>query len=106
MEIEEIKAAIKGLPDKEIKPLLTWLREYYDGDVWDREIVADIEEFGPERWEAALRQGMAEQGEKHQAVLRLMNNMQFRSDADREECLKDFSLLIGEALDADQPTSD
>ena len=100
MDIAEIKAAIKTLPDAEIKPLLDWLRDYYDGDVWDRQIEADIEMLGPERWEAALRQGMAGADERHQAVLRLLNNLQFRSDADREQCLQDFSLLVGKTLAA------
>jgi hypothetical protein len=49
MEIDEIKAAIKALPDEEIEPLLAWLREYYDGDVWDRLMEADIERLGVER---------------------------------------------------------
>jgi hypothetical protein len=43
---------------------------------------------------------MTDADESHRAALRLMNNMQFRSDADREQCLKDFSLLVGRALDA------
>ncbi len=33
MKMNDIKRAIQALPDKEIKPLLDWLRDYYDGPV-------------------------------------------------------------------------
>jgi hypothetical protein len=98
LQVEEIKKAILALPDKEIGPLRNWLEDYLNDEVWPREIAADIEEFGVEDWKRMLREGMAQSGEKHQAVLRLMNTMQFRSDADRDQCLKDFQLIVGEAL--------
>jgi len=42
---------------------------------------------------------MAEAGEKRQAALRLMNNLRFASSADRDQCLQDFQIILGEALD-------
>ena len=87
MQVEEIKKAILALPDKEIGPLNNWLQDYYDGEVWDRQIKADIEALGEEKFVQVLQSGMAESGEKNQAALRLLNNMQFKSDADREQCL-------------------
>lgn len=105
MQVEEIKKAIPALPDNEIGPLHNWLQDYYDGEVWDRQIAADIEELGEEKFIQALQEGMAQSGEKHQAALRLMNNMQFRSDANREQCLNDFQPLIGEALLSDSPSA-
>jgi hypothetical protein len=99
MDVNEVKLAIRSLPDDEIGPLLEWLQSYYDGEVWDRQIVADIERLGVEQWEAALQAGMAEAGEKRQAALRLMNNLRFASSADRDQCLQDFQIILGEALD-------
>lgn len=99
METEEIKKAILALSDSEIEPLYLWLKDYYDGDVWDRQMEADIERLGPEQWGAALREGMAQRADERQkAVLRLMNDMQFKSGADRDQCLKDFELVVGQAL--------
>ncbi len=101
MGVDDIKKAIQELPDKEIEPLLNWLREYYDGPVWDRQMEADIEEVGADRLFAALMAEPVQQDDKHQAVLRLMNAMQFRSDADREQVMKDFALVMGQALEGD-----
>jgi hypothetical protein len=99
MEIEEIKQAILALPDAQIEPLVKWLREYYDGPVWDRQMQADFAEFGAEEMKAMLEEGMEQRGkEKHRAVLRLLNNMQFKSDAEREQCLKDLGLIVDESL--------
>jgi len=99
MHVDEIKQAIRSLPDDEIGPLLEWLQSYYDGEVWDRQIVADIERLGIEKWEATLRAGMAEASDGRQAALRLMNNLRFSSSADRDQCLKDFQTILGESLE-------
>lgn len=99
MEIQEIKQAILALPDAEIEPLVKWLREYYDGQVWDRQLQNDFAEFGEEEMAALFKSDMEQRANgKRQAVLRLLNNLQFRSDADREQCLKDFEFVVGEAL--------
>jgi hypothetical protein len=37
----EIEAAIKQLPDNDIRQLATWLQSYLD-EVWDRQIEADL----------------------------------------------------------------
>ncbi len=101
MKTDDIERAIQALPDEEIKPLLDWLRDYYDGPVWERQIEADIERLGPDRFMAILQADMEQKGERHKAALRLLNNLQFRSQADRQQCLKDLSLLIGESLGED-----
>ncbi len=101
MKTDDIERAIQALPDEEIKPLLDWLRDYYDGPVWERQIEADIERLGPDRFMAILKADMEQKGERHKAALRLLNNLQFRSQADRQQCLKDLSLIIGESLDED-----
>jgi DNA-directed RNA polymerase specialized sigma subunit len=99
MEIEEIKQAILALPDAQIEPLFKWLQEYYDGPVWSRQLQADFAEFGAEEMKAMLQEGMEQRGkEKHRAVLRLLNNLEFRSDAHREECLKDLGIIVDESL--------
>ena len=98
MQVDEIKEAIRSLDDGEIGPLLKWLQSYYDGEVWDRQIVADIERLGVEQWEATLRAGMAEASEKRQAALRLLNNLRFASSADRDQCLQDFQVILGDSL--------
>ena len=100
MTIEEIKEAILALPDSEIEPLYKWLGDYYDGEVWDRQMAADIQRMGADAWAAALAAGMeGAHKEKHRAALRLMNNMQFKRAADRDKCIKDFELIVGEALE-------
>jgi len=76
MQIEEIKAVILALPNKEIGPLHNWLQDYYDGEVWDRQIENDFKELGAETLVQVLQSGMAQASEKRQAALRLMNNMQ------------------------------
>jgi hypothetical protein len=99
MGVEDIKLAIRSLDDGEIGPLSEWLEDYVNHEVWDRQIVADIERLGVDRWKAALQAGMAESNEKRQAALRLLNNMRFASSADRDRCLQDFETLLGESLD-------
>jgi hypothetical protein len=98
MGIEDIKEEILALHFRQIGPLYMWLDDYLHKEIWPREMQADIEEMGEEQWAAALAAGMAQAGEKRQAALRLMNSLQFKSDADREQCIHDFQLVIGEAL--------
>jgi hypothetical protein len=57
MKIDEIKSAITRLPDSEIQPLLEWLRDYYDGPVWDRQIEADVLALGPSEFFRRLNGG-------------------------------------------------
>lgn len=47
MTLDLIKAQIAALPDVEIRPLLEWMRDYYDGPVWDRQIDSDAVRLGP-----------------------------------------------------------
>ena len=70
----QIKAQIFQLPDRKIKPLLQWLTNYYDGDVWDRQMVADIERLGAEEWIRRLSQPAEDDGGRRAAILRLMNS--------------------------------
>ena len=58
----QIKAQILQLPDEEIKPLLEWLTNYYDGEVWDRQMAADIERLGEEEWIRRLSQPVEDDG--------------------------------------------
>lgn len=39
--LSEIEAAIKKLPEGDIRHLATWLQEYLD-DMWDRQIEGDL----------------------------------------------------------------
>lgn len=39
--LSEIEAAIKKLPEGDIRQLATWLQEYLD-DMWDRQIEGDL----------------------------------------------------------------
>ena len=52
--IADIKRAIKALPDAKVEPLLNWLRNHYDGDVWDRQMAADVERLGDVGFGVAL----------------------------------------------------
>ena len=98
MTIDEIKAHIRSLPDDAIGGLVEWLKEYYDGEVWDRQMEADIQRLSPEAWLEAVMAIPDQESERRKAALRLMNSIRFSSDADRDQCLRDFELLVGEAL--------
>ena len=54
MTIEEIKTTILALPDSEVGPLFEWLQDHSNGKIWDREMEADIDRLGLERWIEAL----------------------------------------------------
>ena len=96
--IDQIKAQILQLPDDEIKPLLNWLANYYDGDVWDRQMVADIERLGEEEFQRRLSQPQKTDWDRQAAVLRLMNSIEPTTEAKREEFLDDLYFAIGGPL--------
>ena len=123
MTLKAIKKGILALPDKEIKPLVEWLRNYYDGPVWDRQMDADIERLGADEWErrlggdientcpasplaeAAWKEQIRQAGEcmeearrRRQAALRLLNRMHFPTKAARTRMLKDLECALGESL--------
>ena len=124
MKLQAIKQGILALPDKEIKPLVEWLRNYYDGPVWDRQMDADIERLGADEWERRLGgeientcpasplalaahkerlrealERMTEASRRRQAAIRLINRMQFPTKAARTRMLKDLECALGEPLD-------
>lgn len=43
MSVQEIEAAIKELPPKEVAALTAWLAEYH-AEFWDRQLDDDLEE--------------------------------------------------------------
>ena len=98
MKVARLKHKIRALPDTEVKPLIDWLKEYYDGEVWDREMDQDIAELGAEEWERRLTAGAENASPRRQAALRLMNTMRFKSTTERDLCLKDFECVLGESL--------
>ena len=123
MKLKAIKKGILALPDKEIKPLVEWLGNYYDGPVWNRQMDADIERLGADEWERRLTDGMdltipasplavaahreevrraqerMEQARRRRlAALRLLNRMHFPTKAARTRMLKDFECVLGESL--------
>ena len=125
MTLKAIKKGILALPDKEIKPLVEWLRNYYDGPVWDRQMDADIERLGPDEWQgrlggcpeksspasplavAAWRKQVRQEGERmeqttrrRQAAIRLINRIPFPTKAARTRMLKDLECALGESLGA------
>ena len=132
MKLKAIKKGILALPDKEIKPLVEWLRNYYDGPVWNREMEADVYRLGADEWErrltdgmdistpassislAAHQQGIREAQERlelatrrRQAALRLINRIPFPTKAARTRMIKDFECVLGESLGAavERPTT-
>jgi hypothetical protein len=64
---EKIRAAIRKLPDEEIKPLLVWLGDYYHGAVWDRQIAQDSERLGPAEFARRLVADPAARDERPRA---------------------------------------
>ncbi|MES2466362.1 MAG: hypothetical protein V4675_03585 [Verrucomicrobiota bacterium] len=97
---DQIKAQILQLPDEEIKPLLEWLTNYYDGEVWDRQMAADIERLGEEEWIRRLSQPVEDDGGRRAAILRLMNPQEPTTDEKREQFLTDLFFVIGEPLES------
>src|SRR5437867_327955 len=99
MNVEEIKTHIQTLPDDTIEGLLKWLKEYYDGEVWDRQMEADLERLGEDEFGRALAKGMEQADERKKAALRLLNSMRFASAADRDQTLHDLELVLGQGLE-------
>ena len=93
---DQIKAQILQLPDEEIKPLLEWLTNYYDGDVWDRQMVADIERLGEVEWMRRLSQPVEDDGGRRAAILRLMNSQEPTTEEKRQQFLTDLFLAVGQ----------
>lgn len=131
MKLKEIKKGILALPDKQIKPLVEWLRNYYDGPVWDRQMDADVKRLGADEWERRLTDGtdistpaspaevaayneqlrqawerMEQARRRREAALRLINRIPFPSKAARTRMIKDFECVLGESLGAavERPT--
>ncbi|MDB6175057.1 MAG: hypothetical protein JWL59_4368 [Chthoniobacteraceae bacterium] len=98
MNAQEIKAQIRLLPDDDVGPLLEWLKDYYDGEVWDRQIDADVQRLGPEEFTKRLQQEMEDASEPRQAALRLLNSMHFKSDSARQAYICDVETMLGSAL--------
>jgi len=96
---DQIKALILQLPDEEIKPLLDWLTSYYDGEVWDRQMAADIERLGEEEWIRRLSQPAEDDGGRRAAILRLMNSLEPATDEKREQFLTDLFLAVGQSME-------
>ena len=95
----QIKAQILQLPDAEIGPLAEWLNHYYDGDVWDRQMEADIDRLGPDEWERRLSSPPEDDGGRRALILRLMNSIEPTTEEKRQQFLADLFLLIGEAME-------
>ena len=132
MKLKEIKKGILALPDKQIKPLVEWLRNYYDGPVWDRQMDADVKRLGADEWERRLTDGtdistpaspaevaayneqlrqawerMEQARRRREAALRLINRIPFPTKAARTRMIKDFECVLGESLGAavERPTT-
>ena len=95
----QIKAQLLQLPDEEIKPLLEWLTNYYDGEVWDRQMAADIERLGEEEWIRRLSQPVEDDGGRRAAILRLMNSQEPTTEEKRQQFLTDLFLAVGQTMD-------
>ena len=96
----QIKTLIQRLPDEEIGPLVEWLNTYYDGEVWDRQMAADIERLGEEEWIRRLSQPVEDDGGRRAAILRLINSQEPTTDEKREQFLTDLFFVIGESLES------
>ena len=94
----QIQAQIQQLPDSEIAPLLEWLNSYYDGEVWDRQMEADIVRLGGEEWERRLLGASEIDDGRQAAILRLMNSFEPTTEEKRERFLADLSVVIGEPI--------
>ena len=98
MKLATIKKHIKTLPDAQINPLVEWLTQYRDCEVWPREMTADIQLLGIDKWKEALTQAMEKAPQRDQAALRLLNSMKCSTEADRDQVLRDVECLLAEPL--------
>ncbi len=94
----QIKAQILQLPDEEIGPLANWLNGYYNGEVWDRQMVADVERLGEEEFIRRLSRE-DEFAAQRAAVLRLMNSYEPTTEEKRQQFLTDLFLVVGEPME-------
>ena len=101
----QIQAQILQLPDSEIGPLVEWLNSYYDGEVWDRQMEADIRRLGGEEWERRLLGASDVDHGRQAAILRLMNSLEPTTEEKRERFLADLSVVIGEPIETFSETS-
>ena len=97
--IDQIKEQILQLPDAVVGELTEWLNSYYDGEVWDRQMEADIEQMGGDEWERRLVAATEDDGGQRAAILRLMNALEPTTDEKREQFLKDLFFVAGESLE-------
>ena len=89
---------IRALPDEAVKPLLDQLRDYYHGNVWERQIASDQKRLGADVFERLLREDMAAANPRREAALRLMATMTFSTEAQREDVMRDLGTVLGEEL--------
>ena len=97
--ITQIKEQILQLPDALVGELAAWLNSYYDGEVWDRQMAADLERLGDEEWERRLVAASEDDGGRRAAILRLMNALEPTTDEKRDQYLQDLFLVVGESLE-------
>ena len=97
--ITQVKDQIQQLPDAVIGELVEWLNSYYDGEVWDRQMAADIERMGDEEWERRLVEATEDDGGRRAAILRLMNALEPTTDEKRALFLKDLFFVVGDTLE-------
>ncbi|MBX3739378.1 MAG: hypothetical protein KF712_00195 [Akkermansiaceae bacterium] len=96
---ENIKSQITALPDSEIQPLLEWLRSYYDGPVWDRQIDEDIERLGIEEWQERLGREFTDE-DQHEAERRVLNAIEPCDDGKRVAFVQDLAFLLGRPMES------
>ena len=76
------------------------MKNYYDGEVCDRQMAADIERLGVEEWMRRLSQPAEDDGGRRAAILRLMNSQEPTTDEKRERFLTDLIFVIGEPIES------
>ena len=96
---ENIKSQIAALPDSEIQPLLEWLRAYYDGPVWDRQIEEDIEGLGFEEWQERLGTEFTD-ADHLEAERRVLNAIEPCDDRKRVDFVQDLAFLLGRPMES------
>jgi hypothetical protein len=92
-----IKSRITALPDSEIQPLLEWLRAYYDGPVWDRQIDEDVGRLGIDEWRERL--GTESTDADHlEAERRVLNAIEPCDDRKRVDFVQELAFLLGRPM--------
>lgn len=72
MTIDDIKTQIRALPRREIGPLLQWLKNYSDPELWERQIAADVALLGEARYVRLLLRGMEQTDDQRKTALRIV----------------------------------